>query len=56
MDDALLVRRFQRFADLPRDRQRLCSGIGPRAMRSASVQPSTSSSTSAGAPFDSSRP
>ena len=45
---ALLVRRFERLGDLPRDRQRFVERqSGPRAMRSASVGPSTSSSTSA---------
>ena len=47
MDDALLVRRFERLGDLPRDRQRFVDGIAPRAIRSASVGPSTSSITSA---------
>ena len=38
MDDAPLVRRFERVGDLPRDRQRLVrSGMAPRAIRSASV-------------------
>ena len=47
VNDALLVRGFERFGDLPRDRQRLSSGIGPCAIRSASVGPSTSSMTRA---------
>ena len=47
MDDALLVRGLERVGNLSRDRQRLVDGIGPRAMRSASVGPSTSSMTSA---------
>ena len=29
MDDALLVRRFERVGDLPRDRQRLLQRNGP---------------------------
>ena len=47
MNDPALVRRFERVRDLPRDRQRFVRPIRPRAMRSASVGPSTSSSTSA---------
>ena len=47
MDDALLVRRFQRLRDLLRDRQSLVDGIGPRAMRLRRSSPSTSSITSA---------
>ena len=51
MDDALLVRRFERGGDLPRDRQRFVDwDAGPCAMRSASVGPSTSSITSAFTP------
>ena len=38
MDDALLVRRFERFGDLPRDRQRLVERDRPRA-RSAATSP-----------------
>ena len=48
MDDALLVRRLEGGADLPGDAHRLVEfGMGPSAMRSASVGPSTSSRTSA---------
>ena len=47
VDDPVLVRRFERLGDLLGDRQGLIDGIGPRAMRSASVGPSTSSITSA---------
>ena len=48
MDDALVVRGFERVGDLPRDRQRLVDRrSGPCAIRSASVGPSTSSMTSA---------
>ena len=47
MDDTPLMRRLERVRDLLRDRQSLFRGIGPCAMRSASVGPSTSSSTSA---------
>ena len=51
MDDALLVRGFERFGDLPRDRERLVERKRARcAMRSASVGPSTSSITSAVTP------
>ena len=56
VDDALLVRRVERFGDLPRDGQRLVERMGPRAMRSASVSPSTSSSTNARIPSASSSP
>ena len=57
MDDALLVRRFERLGDLPRDRQRFVERHRAlRAMRSASVGPSTSSITSARVPSASSRP
>ena len=52
MDDALLVRGFERLGDLPRDRQRLVERNRPAAMRSASVGPSTSSMTRARSPFD----
>ena len=37
MDDALLVRGFERLGDLPRDRQRLVQRDRARAMRSESV-------------------
>ena len=47
MNDALLVRRFERLGDLPGDRQRFVERDRPCAMRSASVGPSTSSITSA---------
>ena len=56
MNDALLVRRFERLGDLSRDRQRFVERQGPCAMRSASVGPSTSSRTSAWTPSDSSKP
>ena len=56
VNDALLVRRFERFGDLLRDRQRLVDRDRPRAMRSASVGPSTSSITSAVMPPLFSRP
>ena len=52
MDDPLLVRRLERFGDLPGDRQGFVERqSGPRAMRSASVGPSTSSITSARTPL-----
>ena len=48
MDDPLLVGGFERLADLTRDRQRFIQRESrPRAIRSASVSPSTSSRTSA---------
>ena len=48
MDDALLVRGFERVGDLPRDRQRLVERqSGRAAMRSRERRPSTSSMTSA---------
>ena len=50
MDDAFLVRGFERVGNLPRDRSASSSGSGPCAMRSASVDPSTSSITSARTP------
>ena len=51
MDDALLVRRFERFGDLlSRSAAPRRSGSGPCAMRSASRRPSTSSITSAFTP------
>ncbi len=56
MDDPLLVRRFERVRDLLRDRQRFVDRDRPRAMRSASVAPSTSSITSARTPSALSRP
>ena len=38
MDDALLVRGFERVGDLPRDRQRLIAvAAGPRAMHGGEV-------------------
>ena len=54
MDDPLLVRRFERFRDLPRDRQRLIDR--DRSMRDAvgERRPSTSSITSALTPSASS--
>ena len=46
MDDAALVRRFQRVGDLSRDRRaRRPPAIGPRAMRADRSSPSTSSMT-----------
>ena len=45
VDDALLVRGFERLRDLPRDRQCFVHRDGPCAMRSARVGPSTSSIT-----------
>ena len=57
MDDALLVRGFERFCDLLRDRERLVERNRVLcAIRSASVGPSTSSMTSAGMPVESSSP
>ena len=54
MDDALLVRGLERLGDLPGERQRLVERDGAcRAMRSASVGPSTSSITSACTPPES---
>ena len=47
MDDALLVRGFERVGDLPGDRQRLGKRDGPRAMCADRSSPSTSSITSA---------
>ena len=47
VDDPLLVRRFERFGDLPRDRQRLVERNRARAMRCDRSSPSTSSITSA---------
>ena len=48
----MLVRRFERFGDLPGIGSASSIGIGPCAMRSASVAPSTSSITSALTPPD----
>ena len=56
MDDPLLVRRFERFSNLLRDRERLVERNRPVPIRSASVGPSTSSITNARAPSDSSSP
>ena len=56
MDDALLVRGFERFGDLPANFQASRIGSGPRTNWSASVGPSTSSSTIAGVWPSSSRP
>ena len=57
MDDALLVRGFERLGDLLRAIGSASpTGIGPCAMRSASVGPSTSSSTSACVAPESSKP
>ncbi len=39
VDDAVLVRRLERLGDLPRDRQCLVDGNGPRAMRSRQRRP-----------------
>ena len=57
MDDALLVRGFERVGDLPRNGQRVGERDGPRAMRSRDrSSPSTSSITSApSSPSSSSR-
>ena len=57
MDDAAVVRRLERVGDLrARSAAPLRPGAGPRAMRSASVVPSTSSMTSARTPPASSTP
>ena len=56
VDDALPVRRLEGFGNLLCERQHSEIGIGPRAMPSASVGPSTSSITSAVVPPDFSRP
>ena len=56
MDDALLVRRFERLGDLLRDRQRLVDGNRALCDPLASVGPSTSSITSAVTPSACSRP
>ena len=57
MDDAVLVRGFERFGDLLRDRQRLVDRNRRLvAIRSASVGPSTSSITSARMPSVFSKP
>ena len=57
MNDPLLVRRLERFGDLPRDRQRLVERNRPaRDPVATSVGPSTSSITSAWTRPDSSRP
>ena len=56
MDDALLVGGVERLGDLPRDVQRFVDEQWPRAIRSASVSPSTNSSTRAGMPSLSSTP
>ena len=47
MDDAVLVRRFERLGDLARDRQGLVKRYRPAAMRALRSSPSTSSITSA---------
>ena len=57
VNDALLVRRFQRLGDLPRDRQRLArSGSVPARSARRGSSPSTSSRMSAGVPSMSSTP
>ena len=57
MDDALLVRGFERLGDLPRDRQRLVERRRGRARCARErSSPSTSSITSARTPLDSSMP
>ena len=57
VDDALLVRRLERLGDLPGDGERFIDGNrDPRAIRSASVGPSTSSMTSALIPSVCSKP
>jgi hypothetical protein len=56
MDDAALVRGFERVENLRRDAEGLVQGIAPCTIRSASVSPSTSSITSEIAPSDFSRP
>ena len=56
MDDAVLVRGFERFGDLPRDRQRLVERNRPARDPLREVSPSTSSMTSAVTPSASSRP
>ena len=47
MDDALLVRRFERVGNLPRDWERLVEGIGATGDPLRESSPSTSSMTSA---------
>ena len=56
MDDPLLVRRFERVGGLPRWTARQPSTARPSAIRSASVDPSTISSTSTRMPSCSSKP
>ena len=56
MDDALLVRRFERLGDLPGDRQRFVEGNRPARDRCDRSSPSTSSITRAVTPPLSSRP
>ena len=47
MDDALFMRRFERFRNLSRDRQRFVERNGPRAISTDRSSPSTSSITRA---------
>ena len=56
MNDTGFVCRFEGFRDLLGDGQASSMGIGPFEIRSARVGPSTSSSTSARVPSDSSMP
>ena len=56
VNDALLVRRFERVGNLPRDRERLVDRERPRAMRCERSSPSTSSITRAVTPPLSSMP
>ena len=56
MDDALLVRRFERFRDLSRDRQRLVDRDRSACDPLDESSPSTSSITSADVPSLSSKP
>ena len=56
MDDALLVRRFERLSDLPGIGKASSTVIAPRAMRCDRSSPSTSSITSAETPPLSSSP
>jgi hypothetical protein len=56
MDDALVVRRLERRADLHPSRSASSTGMAPWRRRSASVSPSTSSSTSSVVPPASSSP
>ena len=56
MNDALLVRRFQRLGDLPRDGQRLVEWNRPACDAVGERRPVDQLQDQRGAPFDSSRP